>query len=71
MSVNTIETTQQNNTSSPPIIAQRNIIPTTTAAAVIEETFIPQVTNATRRSSRATKKTESYAPPKILSETRK
>ena len=63
MSVNTIENeTPQNNTNGPPIVAQRNIIPSVTASAVIRETFVPQVTMATRRSSRTTKKTESYAP---------
>ena len=63
MSVTTIENeTPQNNTNSPPIVAQRNIIPPVTASAVIGETFVPQVTAATRRSSRTTKKTESYAP---------
>ena len=59
MSVNKIETTQQNNTSSPPIVAQRNIIPIITAATVIGETFVPQVTNATRQ----TLQNDTISPP--------
>ena len=52
MSADTTDTTQQNNINSPPIVAQRNIIPAITVSAVIRETFVPQVTNATRRALR-------------------